>query len=67
MQTVSDARETVTSSCAANNSQTMSASTVPSGSMADVYCRAKGKVTLVNVFAGNLGGEKSIEEVISPI
>lgn len=34
--------------------QMMSAITVPSGSMADVYCRAKGKVTLVKVLAGNL-------------
>lgn len=36
----------------------MSAITVPSGSMADVYWSAKGNVTLVRVFAGNLRVEK---------
>jgi hypothetical protein len=35
--------------------QTMSARTVPSGSIAEVYCKAKGNVTFVSVFAGNLG------------
>jgi hypothetical protein len=39
---------------AVGNLPTMSARTVPSGSMADVYSKAKGKVTFVNVLAGNL-------------
>ena len=42
------------------NLQTISARTVPSGSMAEVYSRAKGKVTFVKVFAGNLSVNKSI-------
>lgn len=38
----------------------MSARTVPSGSMAEVYCRTKGKVTFVKVFAGNLWVNKAM-------
>lgn len=38
--------------------QIMSAITVPSGSIADVYWSAKGKVTFVRVLAGNLHREQ---------